>query len=273
MNITIGLHILPQGGDMKRMRERWMEAEALGVDRIYTADHFHSQVFTSDAAVDQKHTATSTGKNFEATSIQAAMAATTTRAEIGCLVHANSYRNPNLLADIARTIDHISGGRFILGIGSGYLQADYDEYGYAYGTAKSRVLDLARDVPIIKARLDKLNPKPLRKIPIMIASMGGEIGMRTVAEHATIWHVYGTLEKIQQKSALLSRLCSEIGRDPAEIEHATFYIPHLIPDPRDSDPDSMVKLGMRHIIATSFGPDWDLGAVRELLAWRRNLLR
>jgi alkanesulfonate monooxygenase SsuD/methylene tetrahydromethanopterin reductase-like flavin-dependent oxidoreductase (luciferase family) len=213
MNITIGLHILPQGGNMQRMRETWMEAEALGVDRLYTADHFHSQIFTSDAAVEQKHTAIGTGKNFEATAIQAAMAATTTRAEIG------------------------------------HLEADDVEYGYPYGTAKSRVLDLARDVPIITARLDKLNPKPPRKIPIMIASMGGEIGMRTVAAHADIWHVYGTLEKIRDKTQVLDRMRQEIGRDPA----------------------SMVKLGICHIIATSFGPDWDLGAVRELLAWRRNL--
>ena len=271
MNITIGLQVIPQAGDIKSMRKAWEQADTLGVDRLYTADHFHSQVFSSEQVKSGTHTPAGNAQNFEATAIEAAMAVTTRRAEIGCIVHANSYRNPNLLADIARTIDHLSGGRFILGIGSGYLKEDYDEYGYEYGTTKSRLLDLKRSLPIIKARFEKLIPKPLRKIPIMVASMGEDIGMRIVAEHADMWHVYGTLEKVHQKSEVLAKLCDEIGRDPNEIEHVTYYVPHLLSDPKDSDPDAMVQLGIKHIVATTVGPDFDLGALRDLLEWRKNL--
>lgn len=269
MTTTIGIQLPPQHGDMKKLRNAWMEAEALGVDRIWTCDHFHAQQVNSEDYNEGQIVTALGGQNFEATAVQAAMAATTSRVEIGAIVHAIGFRNPNLLADIARTIDHISGGRFILGIGAGYLQPDYDEYGYPYGTQKERVLDMARCIPVIKARFDKLNPKPLRKIPLMIASMGENIGMRVVAEHADIWNVVGNTEKIRAKCDVLKRLCAEVGRNYSDIETSTFCIPQVDPT---ADPDVLHgELGMKHIIAFTTGPDWDLGPLRELLAWRDNL--
>lgn len=265
-DITIGITFLQQFGDMKRLRDAWMEAEALGVDRMYVIDHFNAQVVNKDV-MNGEHSKVASGKNFEATMLQAAMAATTTRPQIGCIVHANSFRNPNLMADMARTIDHISDGRFILGMGSGYLRADYDEYGYEYGTVKSRLLDLARDIPIIKARFEKLNPKPIRKIPIMIASMGEEIGMRIVAQHADQWNIYGPLEKIAHKTEVLKRLCAEINRDFNEIELTVSNYREIL---KDGNPDDYVKLGFTHISDATVGPNWDLGALRELLAWRKS---
>ncbi|MET0985589.1 MAG: LLM class flavin-dependent oxidoreductase, partial [Steroidobacteraceae bacterium] len=195
------------------------------------------------------------------------MAATTTRARIGCIVHANSYRNPNLMADIARTIDHACGGRFILGMGTGYLKADYDDYGYEFGTQTDRALAFARDIPIIKERLRKLTPPPLGPMPLLIASMGERIGMRVVAEHADLWHVYGPIEKIRQKCAALREICKEIGRDFDSIERVTYYFPQMMGN-RDADPSIYLQEGIRHIVVVAEGPKWDLGQLREVLSWR-----
>ena len=269
--IKIGIQIAPQFGDMALMRDRWMEAEDLGADVIYTCDHFFPMVLDEAATSGREHAKQPDAKNFEATTIQAAMAATTSRAEIGCIVHANSYRNPNLMADIARTIDHISGGRYILGMGAGYQQRDYEEYGYPYGTTKSRLLGLKRDIPIIKARFEKLNPKPLRKIPLMIASMGEQIGMRIVAEHADIWQVYGHRDQIEHKTNVLRKICDEMGRDFGEIELTTLHMPQYLGD-ADADPNIYLDLGIRHIIFVAQGPKWNLDGLRDLLAWRKSLV-
>lgn len=267
--LKVGIQLVPQFGSMALMRQRWMEAEELGADAVYTCDHFLAQRVNRDVV---SRTADAEpaydGENFEATTIQAAIAATTSRIEIGCIVHANSYRNPNLMADIARTIDHISAGRFILGMGSGYQKPDYDEYGYEFGTQKSRLLDLARDIPIIKSRFGKLNPKPLRKIPLMIASMGEKIGMRIVAEHADIWNGIGPVDLIRQKIEVLKRLCDEVGRDFGEIELSAYYLPGQLPR-EESDPEKYRKLGVRNLIALAQGPDWDFEGLHELLAWRK----
>ncbi len=151
------------------------------------------------------------GKNFEAITIQAAIALHQ-HAQVGCLVHGNSYRNPNLLADMARTIDHISGGRFILGIGSGWYKLDYDEYGYEFGTPGSRLRDLERDLPIIKARLAKLDPPPLHRIPILIGGGGEKMTLKIAAQHADIWHFFGDPESMKRKSDILDDWCANVGR-------------------------------------------------------------
>ena len=267
--IKIGVQLAPRFGDLSRLRDAWVEAEALGADALYSADHFFAQVLESTSADKVQVEQASFDKNFEATTVQAAMAATTSRAEIGCIVHANSYRNPNLMADIARTIDHISDGRFILGIGAGYFKIDYDEYGYEFGTQKSRLEDLARNLSIIKARFEKLNPKPLRKIPILIPSMGEKIGMRIVAEHADIWSVYGPVEKVLEKQEVMRNICRELGRDYGSLEQLTHYVPAVLPE---ANPDVILgKFGVRNIVCVVEGPNWDLGPLRELLQWRQRV--
>jgi probable F420-dependent oxidoreductase len=196
-----------------------------------------------------------------------AWAEQTSRIEIGALVSCNSYRNPELLADMARTVDHISDGRLILGIGSGWMQKDYNEYGYEFGTAGGRLDDLAEALPRIEARLAKLNPAPTRRIPILIGGGGEKKTLRLVAQHADIWHSFTNAQTYPAKAAVLDGHCGAVGRDPATVERSCGV------QGRDAatitaNAEALAGLGVTLLTVGCDGPDYDLGPAEALVRWR-----
>ena len=250
--IKASAQIANEHGTMANMRKAWIAADELGSDVIFNNDHFYTTVGEKN------------GMNFEAWSVLAAMGEATQRAQIGCLVAGNSYRNPNLLADMARTIDHITEGRFIIGIGSGWMEQDYKEYGYEWGTPGDRLRDLDRDLPIIKERLPKLNPPPVNgKIPILIGGAGEKVTLRIVAKHADIWHMNGDLETARHKVSVLEEWAKKVGRDSSEIERSIGVNTKTF-----ANVDGYVDLGFTHFTTVTWGPDFDLGFFKELLGWR-----
>jgi probable F420-dependent oxidoreductase len=257
--IRIGVQVQPQHAEYADIRRAVVTAEELGADVVTTWDHFYPLYGEPD------------GKHFECFAMLASWAELTERVEFGPLVACNSYRNPELLADIARTIDHISGGRFILGIGSGWFERDYDEYGYDFGTAGSRLTALRQALPRIDARLDRLNPPPTRKIPIMIGGGGEKRTLRYTAEFADIWHGFGTPDVIAHKNKVLDEHCAAVGRDPADIERSSGARPTAL-----DLGDELVEAGSTLITLGFNGADgYDLAPVSDWVAWRdeRNRVR
>lgn len=249
--VRIAVQLKPQHADYHQIRDAVARAEEAGADVIFNWDHFFPLSGNPD------------GKHFECWTMLGAWAEATSRAEIGALVTCNSYRNPELLADMARTVDHISGGRLILGLGAGWFQRDYDEYGYEFGTPGSRLADLSQALPRIKDRWARLNPAPTRDIPVLIGGGGERKTLRYTAEHATIWHGFADVEKLRHKSAVLDQHCADIGRDPGEIERSV----GVSGDPRDTG-EELVAAGATLLTLGSSGPDYDLSELRSWVAWR-----
>ncbi len=253
----IAIQIQPQHADYAEIRDAVAAAEELGVDIVYNWDHFFPLSGDAD------------GKHFECWTMLAAWAEQTSRVEIGAMVTCNSYRNPNLLADMARTVDHISAGRLILGIGSGWFERDYDEYGYDFKTAGKRLDDLAVSLPIITDRFTRLNPAPTRDIPIMIGGGGEKKTLRMVAEYASTWHAFGDLETLRHKSAVLEKWCNELGTDFHAIERSTGISPDaIVGDAGTADADAKYDLGFRQFTLGVSGPDYDFATVSRWLEWR-----
>jgi probable F420-dependent oxidoreductase len=193
-----------------------------------------------------------------------AWAEQTSRVEIGALVTCNSYRNPELLADMARTVDHISGGRLILGIGAGWFEKDYDQFGYEFGTAGSRIADLAEALPRLKARWAASNPVPTRDIPVLIGGGGERKTLRVVAEHADQWHSFGDVDTLTRKSAILDEHGAAVGRDTASLVERSVGVGSA----PEEVADALVAAGATLFTIGTSGPDYDLELVKKWVAWR-----
>jgi len=202
--------------------------------------------------------------NFEAWTALGSWAEFTTTIEIGTLVTGMGYRNPDLLADMARTVDHISGGRLILGVGSGWYEKDYTVYGYDYGTVKSRMDLFAEGLQRIEDRLRKLTPAPVRDIPILIGGSGEKRTLPLVGRYASIWHSYLDIETFRRKNDLVRKYAAEAGRDEALIERSVAW-------PGDGTAaDAYASEGVT-LFTTRIQPTdqgYDLSPLKEILAWR-----
>lgn len=248
--VSIQLH--PQHTTYDSFASAVRQVEALGVDAIWNWDHFFPVFGEQD------------GAHFEAWTLLTAMAMLTEKVEIGCLVTCNSYRNPSLLTHMAKTVDHISDGRLILGLGAGWCERDYDEFGYTFSTAVSRLHDLGEALPVIKSRMAAELPPPVRNpIPILIGGGGEKVTLKLTAQYADLWNGFGPPQTWQHKNNVLNGWCETIGRDPAAIERTASVEQKDIP----GNLDAYAEAGATHLIF-GIGQPWDYDLVEKLVSWR-----
>jgi len=255
--MKIAAHLHPQQASYNQIREAAVAAEEIGVDIIYNWDHFYPLYGDPD------------GAHFEAWTMLASWAEVTNRVEIGCLVTCNSYRNPQLLADMARTVDHISKGRLIMGIGAGWFERDYDEFGYEFGTAGSRLLALRDDLPKLIDRMAIGNPAPNRRIPILIGGGGEKKTLDYTSRHADVWHSWWG-DEWQRKNSILDDWCAKNGRDPAEIKRSVGVDTDKVDD-WDALFGELGAANVHEVTIGRGGPDYDLDLLPRFIHWRDSL--
>ncbi|HET9615460.1 MAG TPA: TIGR03560 family F420-dependent LLM class oxidoreductase [Candidatus Limnocylindrales bacterium] len=223
--IRIGAAFWVQRTDWPSLRDALVAADDAGADDLWIDDHL-----LADEGRD------SHDPKLEGWATLAAAAAVTSRARLGLLVAANTFRNPGLTAKLATTVDHISGGRAILGIGGGWFEEEHDAFGFDFGTGFGERLDrLAEAVPLIRRLLDGeivthdgrfyrfhdavCAPRPIqRHLPILIGGSGPTKTLPLIARTADLWNAYGTPESVAASDRILRDRCAEIGRDADEIE-------------------------------------------------------
>ncbi|KQP70207.1 LLM class F420-dependent oxidoreductase [Microbacterium sp. Leaf288] len=253
--VRLGVQLQPQHAPYSAFRDAVLRLEEMGVDILFNWDHFFPLSGDPD------------GLHFESWTMLAAWAEQTERVEFGALVNCNSYRNPDLQADMARTIDHISAkdgvGRFIFATGSGWFARDYEEYGYEFGTAGSRLNDLAAGLERIEARWQKLNPAPTRDIPVMIGGAGEQKTLRLVARHADIWHSYVRASDLPHKLDVIEQWAEREQTDTSNL-----VISNELHQRDEAHADGLYDAGVRLFTIGFQGPDWDYDIIRSWLRWR-----
>ncbi|HEX5857894.1 MAG TPA: LLM class F420-dependent oxidoreductase [Microbacterium sp.] len=253
--VRLGVQLKPQHVQYSDIRDAVRRLEDMGVDILFNWDHFFPLSGDPD------------GLHFESWSMLGAWAEQTERVEFGALVNCNSYRNPDLQADMARTIDHMSAkggeGRFIFGTGAGWFQKDYDAYGYEFGTPGTRLNDLAEGLQRITARWEVLNPAPTRRIPIMIGGSGEQKTLRLVARHADYWHSFVPAERMPHKLEVIEKWAEKEGRDTSNL-----ILSNELERRGEDVADGLFDAGVRLFTLGFGGPDYDYDLVRSWLRWR-----
>ncbi len=228
MRIRFGIQTPQEGATYEALAAHWREADALGFDSVWLDDHLYGVVRPPGEP------------QMEAWTLLAALARETRRIELGILVTCNSYRSPALVAKMAATVDVISNGRFVHGMGAGWYQSEYDGYGYDFPSPGVRLSQLDEAL-----RLQRLlwteerasfrgrhyrvheawcSPKPLRRPhpPILIGGGGERVLLRLVARHADVWNCGGDVAELRRKLDVLRDHCATEGRPYEAIEKSWF---------------------------------------------------
>lgn len=251
----VGVQLHPQHCEIGQLRAAWRDADALGVDSVWTWDHF------------LPHHGDPQGNHFECWSLLSAMAVETRRAAIGSLVTCTAFRNPHVLADMARTVDQLSGGRLVLGVGAGWFEAEHTEYELPFPGPVERLEALDASVTAIRGRLAKLNPGPAGDLPVMIGGGGRRRTLKLVARQADWWNWYGwasedPVAEYRELNGVLDDWCAEVGRDPSEIARTVMINPDQM-----SLVEAFVEAGAVHVVLSLPAP-YDLRLAEELLRRR-----
>lgn len=209
--------------------------EQSGWDGLWLADHFMPNDDNTSAPWP------------EAWTTLAALGATVPRIRLGTLVTGNTYRHPAVLAKMAATVDHISGGRVVLGLGSGWQENEHEKYGLPFYTVPNRLERLEEACQVIKALFNEssvnfdgkfyqlkdapLEPKPIQQpLPLLIGGGGEKVTLRITAQYADEWNVWGTPETLKHKMSILDAHCEKLGRDPKEIHRTAVALLILTDD-------------------------------------------
>ena len=223
-SIQVGVLLWSQSTDWPSFERAARRVDELGYAHLWTWDHLLPVFGDPDQSILEGWTAIG------------ALAAIARRVDIGLLVAANTFRNPAVVAKAAVTLDHISDGRSILGLGAGWLEAEHLAYGIDFGSSTGERLDwldeaaglirglldgvrVDHDGPRYHARGLSLSPPSVRpRLPMMIGGVGETKTLRTVARYADLWNAYGSEEVLRHKADVLREHCSREGRDPTTIE-------------------------------------------------------
>ncbi len=224
--MKLGVAFWLQRTDWDSLREAIVSADAAGFDSLWFDDHLLADEGDPDDA------------KLEGWTVASAAAAITERATIGHLVTANTFRSPGLLAKMATTLDHVSGGRAVLGIGAGWFEREHEAFGLDFGASPGeRIERMGETISLVRRLLDgervshdgrfyRLTdavcaPRPIQaRLPLLIGGSGPKRTLPLVARFADTWNAYGTPEEIAASAALLDERCREVGREASAIERS-----------------------------------------------------
>lgn len=244
MGIRLGLQLWNQVFSWSEARDAAKRAESLGYDQLWTWEHALAAMGDPDQ------------DTFDAYTLLSAWSQVTSRVELGVLTGANTFWNPGLLARKVTTLDHVSDGRAILGLGAGWFEAEHTAFGLEFGSGfGDRLSWLDESVAAIRSLLDggsvtspeggrytmvgaRLHPLPVRdRLPILIGGGGERKTLRTVARYADIWNWVGhrDLDRMRDKHRVFEQRCEEAGRDHSEIERSAFFSPVI----RDTEEEAL----------------------------------